>query len=59
MRLLDRLVAGKQINHALRRVVVEEQLDVPVNLRCGGRAAKKHILFVHAECGFNVTGVGG
>lgn len=57
--LLDGLVIGKQINHALRRVFVEEQLDIPVCLRSGGCAPRKKVIFVCAECGFNITRVGG
>src|SRR6202034_3911869 len=58
-RLLNELVIGKQINRTLRRVFVEEQLEVPVSLRSGGRAARKEVLFIREERGFNVTGAGG
>src|SRR5271156_3874478 len=57
--LFDGLVIGEQVNHALRRVVVEEQLEVPVSLRSSGRTAGKEVLFIRDERGFNVTGVGG
>ena len=49
----------KRSTTALRRVVVEEEFDVPVSVRRGGRAAKKHGLFIRVECDFNIAGVGG
>lgn len=58
-RLLDCLVTGKQVHHALRRFFIEEQLDVSVRLCGGGGAAKEHFLFKSVECRFNVTGVRG
>ena len=55
----DGLVIGEQVNHALSRVVVKEQLEVPVGLRSSRRAAGKEVFFIRDERGFNVTWVGG
>jgi hypothetical protein len=57
--LFDGLVIGEQVNHAQRRVVVEEQLVVPVSLRSSGRAAGKEVSLIRDERAFNVTWVGG
>jgi hypothetical protein len=48
----------KQINHTLRRVLIEEQLEVPVSFRGGGCTARKKILLIRVERSFNVAGVG-
>src|ERR1700683_1964892 len=58
-RLQDRLVTGKKVQQALRRVIAETHLENPVRLRCFGRAAGKQSLLVSEERGFNVTRVGG
>src|ERR1700743_1476322 len=58
-RLFDWLVIGKQIDHALRRVFIEKQFEVPVSLRGGRRAARKEVLLIRDERGFNLTGVSG
>jgi hypothetical protein len=46
-RLCDRLVIIEELNHALRRVVLEEQLEVPLSFRGSGRAARKEFFFIH------------
>ena len=51
-------VIGEQVNYALRRVVVEEQLEVPLRLRSSRCAARKEIRLIRDERCFNVTGVG-
>jgi hypothetical protein len=58
-RLLDRLVTGKEVQQALRRVIAVTHLEDPVRLRGFGFAAGKESLFVREERGFNVTRVGG
>jgi hypothetical protein len=43
-------------SQTLRRGFFEEQLEVPVSLSGGRRTARKEVLFIRDERGFNVTG---
>jgi hypothetical protein len=57
--LLHGPVADEQVDQTLRRIVIEAQFEIPVRLCSSGRTARKQILFIREERGFNVTGVCG